>query len=174
MPQKGLTLLELLITLVILAIILSIGLPSFQQQLQASRTQTLTLNLYEAAQAARTRAISRNGRVTLRALEGDWSRGWVMFDDLNHNGLQDPDESAIVTHRVESLDVAISGNNPVSQYLSYVGTGEGRLASGTPGGVIQMGSLTLCPTVGTGAYKLVLAGTGRLRKEAIDARQCRG
>lgn len=170
MPQRGLTLLELLITLVILSLILSFAVPGFQNQIRDLRAKTLTNSLYEAIQATRTRAISRNGRATLRAL-GDWNQGWELFDDLNHNGIRDPDEPLILKRRIESSGIRISGNEPVQHYVSYVGTGRSRRPNGTPRGANQHGTLKVCSEE-AGGYKLVLSSMGRLRKQAIDAAQC--
>lgn len=170
MPQRGLTLLELLITLVILSLILTVALPSFQSQIQDVRTRTLTQSLYEAIQATRTRAVSRNGRATLRAL-GSWDQGWELFDDLNHNGVRDPGEPLVMQHRIKSGPINVTGNGPVKRYISYIGTGESRYATGTPRGGFQAGTIKVCQE-GAGGYKLVLARMGRVRKRAIDEAKC--
>lgn len=169
MTQRGLTLLELLISLVILSLILAFAIPGFQSQVQHVRTKTLTLSLYEAIQATRTRAVSTNGRATLSA-RGDWSQGWELFDDLNHNGARDPGEPLILDHSIESADIRISGNGPVANYVSYLGTGESRYASGTPRGGFQAGTITVCAR--EGGFQLVLARMGRLRKQAIGPEEC--
>jgi len=169
MTQRGLTLLELLISLVILSLILALAIPSFQSQTQQIRTKTTALSLYEAIQATRTRAVSTNGRATLRA-RGDWSRGWELFDDLNHNGVRDAGEPLILEHGMEGTDIHISGNGPVASYVSYLGTGESRYANGNPRGGFQAGTITICAE--TGGYQLVLARMGRLRKQAIGPEDC--
>ena len=171
MPQRGLTLLELLITLVILSLLLSIGLPSFQRQIDQSRAHTATQSLMSALQATRHRAIARNGRATLRA-QGGWENGWELFDDLNHNGVRDEGEPIILSHALDGRSVLIEGNQPVSSYVSYVGSGQSRHASGTPRGGFQAGTITICTSDGAEGYKLVLARMGRVRREPIGADSC--
>ncbi len=173
MPQRGLTLLELLITLVILSLLLTIGLPGFQRQIQETRTLTMTQTLQDAVQMARQRAVSRNGRVSLRPL-GDWERGWELFDDENHNGVRDDGEHIVLTHRLppDLGGLTISGNQPMNRAISYIGTGESRHASGTPLGGFQAGRLTICSPDGSFGYELVLARMGRMRRQMVDAEKC--
>lgn len=171
MPQRGLTLLELLVTLVILSLLLSIGLPSLQAQIERTRTLTLTRSLQEAIQATRHRAVGRNGRATLAAL-GSWENGWELFDDANHNGERDAGETLVLSHRVESESVSIEGNDRMDEYISYVGTGESRHASGTPLGGFLAGTITICSHNANRHYKLVLARMGRVRRAEIEADEC--
>lgn len=171
MPQRGFTLLELLITLIILSLLVAWGIPSLQSQIRQTQTRTATLSLYEAIQTTRVRAVTRNGRATLRA-RGSWDQGWELFDDLNHNGERDPGEELILEHQTPESDIHIRGNSKVSRYISYIGTGESRHATGTPRGGFQAGTITICPESGNEGYKLVLARMGRVRQQVIDAEEC--
>jgi len=171
MSQRGLTLLDLLITLVVLSLVLTVAVPSFQAYISATRAKTRTLNLYEALQTTRTRAVGHNHRATLRAL-GDWSRGWVLFDDLNHNGQPDPNERLVAEHRFSGTEITIKGNRPLKNYVSFVGTGESRFASGSPGGGFQAGRLTLCSQDTHEGYQLVLARMGRVRIQEAQPGDC--
>ena len=54
--QSGLTLLECLVSIAIIAIMLAIALPSFRDQLATSRARAGALQLYAAMQFARTKA----------------------------------------------------------------------------------------------------------------------
>jgi len=172
MSQRGLTLLDLLVALVILSLLLALAVPNFQSYISSTQTKTRTLSLYEALQTARTRAVSRNQRATLRAL-GDWSRGWVLFDDRNHNGQPDPDERLLAEHRFSGTQVNIEGNRPLKDYVSFVGTGESRFASGSPGGGFQAGRLTLCARdANKPGYQLVLARMGRVRIQEAQPGDC--
>lgn len=171
MSQRGLTLLDLLISLVVLSLVLALAVPSFQTYISAAQAKTRTLSLYETLQTARTRAVSHNQRATLRAL-GDWSRGWVLFDDLNHNGQPDPTERLVAEHRFSGTGITIKGNRPLKNYVSFVGTGESRFASGSPGGGFQAGRLTLCSQNSNKGYQLVLARMGRVRIQKAQPGDC--
>ena len=58
--QKGITLIELLITIVIIAVLVIIGIPSFVNYLQENRLIGTTQNLYYTLQYARSEAVKRN------------------------------------------------------------------------------------------------------------------
>lgn len=172
MPQRGLTLFELLVTLVILSLLLGFALPGFERQIENHRTAALTEELLTAIHTTRTRAISRNRRATLATLGDGWHEGWELFDDANHNGERDAGETLVLRHRPEHPEVEASGNTPVRNYISYVGTGESRFATGTPRGGFQAGTLTICPEEKARGYRLVLARMGRLRQEEVAAATC--
>ncbi len=171
MPARGFTLLELLVTLTVLVLLIAVGVPSMSQQIRNNRLNTVTLELYQAVQLARTRAVTTNSRVTLRAA-GDWHQGWKIFLDPNHNGLWEPTE-LLIAEAGPNPHLSIRGNQPVRRYISFIGTGEGRYATGRYGGAFQAGALTLCSETQNGeGYKLVLARSGRMRKKRIGPEEC--
>lgn len=172
MYQRGLTLLELLIALSILGIVLALGIPGFQQQTDKIRAKTATNNLYSAIHAARTQAIYHNNRTTIRAL-GTWAQGWEIFTDENHNGKLDPGETRLQQHRLDNDLLRVEGNRPVKRYISFIGTGESRYATGSSGGAFQAGTLTLCSKSGETGYQLVLARMGRVRVQRAQPSDCR-
>ncbi len=171
MPARGFTLLELLVTLTVLVLLVAVGIPSMSQQIRSNHLKTATLDLYQAVQLARTRAVTTNSRVTMRAL-GDWHQGWRIFLDPNHNGTWEADEFLIAEAGPNSR-LSIHGNLPVRRYISFIGTGEGRYATGRYGGAFQAGTLTLCPAAEIGeGYQLVLARSGRMRRKKIGPEEC--
>lgn len=88
--QLGLTLVELMLTVGILAILASLAAPSFTQLIERWRVrdaaETLTSSLYYA----RSEAIKRGGNTIIQAnTDTDWSTGWHIFFDANGNRAQD-------------------------------------------------------------------------------------
>lgn len=63
--QKGFTLIELMITLLVAAIVLGIGVPNFQQFLATNRMATATNDVVTALHAARSQAVKRRANVTI-------------------------------------------------------------------------------------------------------------
>ncbi len=63
-PQRGFTLVEMMITLVILAILLAIGVPSFQQFIRNAQIRTAAESIQAGIQLARAESLRRNSRVT--------------------------------------------------------------------------------------------------------------
>jgi len=73
------TLIELMVTLAIVAILAMIAVPSFQTFFVSSRAQTQTANLIEALNYARSEAVRRAVNVELVANSGsNWHSGWVV------------------------------------------------------------------------------------------------
>lgn len=72
----GFTLIELMITISILVILLTVAVPSFREFVQAQRVKTASFDLFAAITYTRSEAMKRNGDVTLSAATGGWGNGW--------------------------------------------------------------------------------------------------
>jgi len=69
--QHGFTLVELVITLAITAILLSVAAPAYQSFIGSTALTTATNDLVAALNMARSEALKRDGAVTLRAGDAD-------------------------------------------------------------------------------------------------------
>jgi len=95
---RGVTLIELLISLSIAVVLLAGAVPAFRGMLERLRLTTTTNELVLAINLARTEATSRHGRVAIvPQAPGDWASGWHVFIDRNDNGVLDPDEAILRT-----------------------------------------------------------------------------
>lgn len=113
---RGFTLYELLLTLGLVALLLSIGLPSFSGTLARSR-QAIEINaLFHAFHLARKESIMRRKVVSLcPSRDGetcrpgtDWSFGWIMFENADRDSPPqiDPGEIVLNAHKVsESIHI---------------------------------------------------------------------
>ncbi|MDX1590139.1 MAG: GspH/FimT family protein, partial [Oleiphilaceae bacterium] len=78
--QGGLTLLELLITLILMVLLLALAGPSIQALRESSERRSALLAVYQGLQFARQEAVRRNSSVTLCPLDeqqrchGDWNQ----------------------------------------------------------------------------------------------------
>jgi type IV fimbrial biogenesis protein FimT len=63
--QRGFTLIELMMTLVIAIILMAVGIPQFRNMTASSRLSSQTMDLIAAVNMARSEAIRRNGAVTM-------------------------------------------------------------------------------------------------------------
>lgn len=102
--QAGFTLVELMITLAVLAVLLAIGLPNFQQSLRNNRVATTTNDMIAAISLARSEAIrnTRGGAICASAngttCIADWSQGWIVWRDGDGNGVPGAGEIVRYTH----------------------------------------------------------------------------
>lgn len=90
---RGLTLIELIIALAIIAILVTAGVPGMRQLIDSNRTTAYVNSLVGGIHLARSEAVKRNSEVSICAsnngtgCSGDWSNGWVVLDSVNQPGV---------------------------------------------------------------------------------------
>ena len=72
------TLIELLVTLVVAAIVLTLGVPSFQSFIANQRARTAAQALFVDLTLARSEAVKRNNNVVVSAIDDSWANGWTI------------------------------------------------------------------------------------------------
>jgi type IV fimbrial biogenesis protein FimT len=169
--SSGLSLLELLIVLTVTCFILMFGIPSFSEQSRTIQVKTAADSLVEAMASTRLQAVTANKRATLSKLGNQWSDGWEMFIDHNNDGQLNNDETVFFRHE-KLTGVRISTNKPVKDNVSYVGSGESRVAAGNDGGGFQAGTFVICPLTQGDGYKLILSRGGRVRVANTSLGDC--
>ncbi len=83
--MKGFTVIELLVTLIIVAIITLIGAPSFMGAIKRERLTTEVNELISALATARSEAIKRNQHVIVQSTNDDWGAGWTLYVDMDRD-----------------------------------------------------------------------------------------
>lgn len=143
--QTGFTLLELMVTLVILGILLAIGVPSFQSVIRNNRIASSTNELVATLTYARSEAMKRGDAVTVCPTEdqedcaGDtnWATGWMAFVDLNQDGARDETEALLQVWQGLGGDLQLESS---VQFLQY-----------TPAGLTS-------PVISNGSFQLMKPG----------------
>jgi type IV fimbrial biogenesis protein FimT len=86
--QYGITLIELIITVMILGVIVAIAAPKFSSQISNSRSVATSSDFVEALSTARSQARSRSGMVVLCPADSSgtscgtsWGEGWLIATD---------------------------------------------------------------------------------------------
>lgn len=117
--DAGFTVIEMLVTLTILGILVSLAVPSFRDLILSSRVRSGASDLYAALVYSRSEAIKRNTNITLTPVAGGWANGWQIAAGA----------TVLATHGAFSnLRVDCPGGTTCTQTLTY--GRNGRLSSG--------------------------------------------
>lgn len=168
---RGLSFIELLVTLAVATIVLAVGVPSFADMRREYRLSVFSNDLHAAMLLARSEAIRRGHRVTLCSSQDalqcsagvGWEAGWIVFADPNANARVDSGEALILVRNAAFPGVVAPGNATLARYLSYVPSGSSRSITGA----LQMGTIRVCN--GKHERALVVSATGRVRVERRPA-----
>ena len=104
--NRGLTLIELMMTLVILTIVMMMAAPSFRTYLANQNVKGTTHKLIAVIRYARSEAVNRNANVSVVAADGGWADGWRVVegvDVLTRNDTPNPNWSITESGGATSL-----------------------------------------------------------------------
>lgn len=76
--KKGMTLIELMVTLAILAIVAAIATPSLSSFINSNRLTGVANNLNSTLVSARTEAVKLKTAVTVSPVSSSWDNGWTV------------------------------------------------------------------------------------------------
>lgn len=95
----GFTLIELMTTLVVLAVVLAIAAPNLAVFVNNSRLRATQSELASALTLARSEATRRGAMVVVKAaapvVDAEFSAGWLVFVDTNDNAQLDDGEAVV-------------------------------------------------------------------------------
>lgn len=177
---RGFTLIELMVSIGILAILVAVAIPSFTSVMVNYRLTSIANTFVASAQLARSEAIKRNGRVTMCksadgvtcTVSGSWNQGWILFHDVDNNAAKGTTEAII--HRESAMPVNYltmrPGGGVEDHYISFTASGGSELISGA----FQATTVTLCSQVEPigQARQMVLNSVGRLRVQKTTVSIC--
>jgi len=167
--SRGFTVAELLITLSIAGILVVIGVPNFTTMIRNNRMSTQINEMVAEVSFARSEAVKRGMPVTVCKRNtagnacnnaGTWLDGWIVFSDINSNGVVDAGADEVL--RVHGALAGLTGINYSRNNIRFNANGSA-VGGGTD-------TISFCDSRGINYAKgLAMSNTGRLRKAVTTA-----
>ncbi|AYC34327.1 prepilin-type N-terminal cleavage/methylation domain-containing protein [Pseudomonas cavernae] len=167
--QHGFTLVELMITLAVFAVLLAIMVPSYSDMTLGSKLRSQASDLVAGAVLARSEAIKRNSVVRMcvsadgaSCIAGGWEQGWVVFHDADDDGTRDAGETVLLQHQAAASGFKITGT---VASVRFQGTGVGATQT----------TLTACratPSVGAQERVVNITAAGRASVTKTNTSTC--
>lgn len=139
--QSGFTLFELMFTIAIGVLVLTLAVPSFRQSIQSAQRRQAATDFYSSLTRARSEAITRNTPVRICARDlgsstpdcassgSPWQNGWIVYAGSSpttpielHEGLADGFSLTGVTSPLEFLGSGRTGSP--AQFVLCKGSGD--------------------------------------------------
>jgi len=124
--NKGFTLLELMVTLTIAALLMGVGIPFLSDTIERSRVDSAQKDLARDIAYSRQQALSRNTLISVcRSADGascagagDWNQGWIVFVDTpgGTDGTVDAGEEVLRVHGALASADDLEGSEAFVQF----------------------------------------------------------
>jgi len=155
--QHGFTLAELLVSIAVASIVLTVAAPSYEGLTLNNRQVSSVNELVALFHFARTEAVTRNRQITLcpsadgaNCAATPWQSGAIVFVDSDNDRIVDPGETILrVSSALNGVDVATVNFDQVLVYRS-----NGRITTGVVG--VNSGQFTLCDRRGAEHARVIV------------------
>ena len=167
--QTGVSLIELLVVCLTIGVLVQLAIPGFQALSDRSKRNATTRLLITDLNWARTEALASSTRLYLCPGQNsdrcrsntNWSQGWSVFSDQNHNGQLEPSELLLVRTLPLNNSISVRFRNP--GYLFYK----------NDGGAWPNGTFRICTADSKIPPLLVIVyRTGRARSSSGSRLKC--
>lgn len=160
----GFTLIELMVTVAVAAILAAVAVPGYQYLVRNNRMSATINDLVTDLHRARNEAIRRGLTVTIchstdgRRCGSDWSSGWIMFVDASNIGKRNQSSQAgeplLQVHGALPAGATLDGGANFPNYIAYSALGFSN----------NNGTFTFCDARGAPhARAVIISKTGRTR-----------
>lgn len=169
---SGFTLIELMTALTVTAVLLTVGVPSFQEFVKSNTLSTQVNHFVSDLNFTRSEAIKRSGRVTMcRSSDAancdntsgvGWENGWIIFfDQAGTAGAVDTGDLIVRTNGPAGGSITIRGNFFVKDRISFTSSGIVEPNNGTL--IICDNRIKTFSTDKAKARAVVISKVGRIR-----------
>jgi len=163
--NRGYTLIEILITIAMIAILLTLVIPGYRNFILNNQRASVMTELMNSLQFARSEAVTRGAPLTVcrsntpsaaapACLGGaGWETGWLVFLDVNGDGDIDAGEAVVRVRESLPANTTLRGMNQVVfqpagttantgnlTYCDNRGISQGRRINVVAGGQLQLGA----------------------------------
>jgi type IV fimbrial biogenesis protein FimT len=171
---RGFTLVELIATMAVAVIMVTVAVPSFSTMIRNNRLATQANQFVASLTLARSEAVKRETQVTLcRSTDGatcngsNWEDGWIVFSDLDRDSTPDVGTGTCANGEdcILRAEAVLVGPNTLRTDANFA-TAVAYLPSGMSrgNGGSATGTFRLCDARGqTYARAIVIGPTGRAK-----------
>lgn len=160
---SGFSLIELLVTITLGGIVLSIAIPSFSETIVSNRLTAYNNDFISALNLARSEAVKRGYHVVVRKTGANWENGWQVFVDIDRstsakeNVLDTGKDIELKVYPALPTNFTLRGNNNFVNFIRYQPDGTSN----------NTGSFALCAGGAVAGAKLIIVNAvGRARSAA--------
>lgn len=172
--QLGFTLIELIITIALAAILMVVAVPSFIEFQRNAQLSDAVSNFISAVNTTRANAMKQglNTYLVPNSASAGWSSGWMVYADSDWNKAYDAStDEVVLRHEALSGDVAIStpGSSTLSgsdKYLLFNGSGYPRTKTGA------FGAATIVMSNASRSSSIIIDPAGRVRSCKTGSAGC--
>ncbi|MEX1080645.1 MAG: GspH/FimT family pseudopilin [Halofilum sp. (in: g-proteobacteria)] len=139
MPSRhtGFTLIELMISLIVLGVVVTVAIPNLQGYMLQNRVKTAAQDMFTSLLYARSEAVKRDARVYMIPADADdWSEGWIVTqeEDRTFDECQDGESGCL------RIQQSLDGLSVASDHAQVIYRGNGRVAESTEFGFCVSGN----------------------------------
>ena len=137
---KGFTIIELMITLALVSVLVTFGIPGFSGLMERNQLTTGINKFVSSLSLARSEAIKRNQRIGLCASSNGeqcadvgFENGWLVYVDNNQNNNRESDEELIWVVSKYGNNFTLRGSSGYENTIFYLPSG--RIATNVNGNI---------------------------------------
>ena len=160
----GFTVIELMITVALAAVILTLGVPAFQGLMERNQLASNINSFVSSLALARSEAVKRKQTTTVCASNdgstcitnnSGYESGWMVFvESVSANGVRENDEEILWVHEALDTNMTLRGNSNFQNNIRFISSGR---SNGN-------GSVALCKENSVNKARMIIINTaGRVR-----------